>query len=296
MNKRFESDSPAPGVAPGQIMRRHALPVRVTHWIHFASLVILLMSGLAIFNGWPALYWGIATRFVHPLLAMFAMRLPDGREVGMTWVLGHQFVTTGWFGLFPASGGQAVARGFPAWATLPGPLDLARARRWHFFFAWIFVINGAVYALYAVGSGHLRRDLIPSGREFREIGASIRDHALLRFPKGSAARKYNVLQKLSYLIVMFGMAPLMVASGLSMSPWIDAGFPWLVEIFGGRQSARTIHFIVAFLLLAFVLIHVLMVLASGVFNNLRGMITGRYRIATLTEERSRERDEPTRSD
>ncbi|MGH7071914.1 MAG: cytochrome b/b6 domain-containing protein [Acetobacteraceae bacterium] len=274
-----------------QNFHRHSLPVRLAHWTNFVCLVVLLMSGLAIFNGWPALYWGIRTHFVHPLLAFFAMRMPSGQVVGITWLFGHSFVTTGWFGL-SESGGRTVVRGFPYWATLPGPLDLALARRWHFFFAWIFVINGALYAAYALASGHLWRDLIPSWWELGGIGRSAWEHARLRFPAGEEARHYNVLQKLSYLAVMFGMAPLMVATGLAMSPWMDAAFPWLVEIFGGRQSARTIHFITAFALLAFVLMHILMVLVSGAGNNMRAMITGRYRIeepATAEENGKNER-------
>jgi thiosulfate reductase cytochrome b subunit len=171
-----------------------------------------------------------------------------------------------------------MVRGFPAWATIPGPLWLAMARRWHFFFAWIFVVNGLVYAAYALFSRHLWRDLTPSWEQLRHTGRSIWDHARLRFPRGEEARHYNVLQKLSYLIVVFGLGPLMVATGLTMSPWIDAAFPQLLDIFGGRQSARTIHFVTAFALVSFVVIHVLMVLLSGAWNNMRSMITGRYRI------------------
>lgn len=242
------------------------------------------MSGLAIFNGWPALYWGIRTHFAHPLLAFYTERNAAGQAVGMTWLFGHQFVTTGWFGLSAGADGQMVVRGFPAWATLPGPLNLALARHWHFFFAWIFVINGVIYAVYTFASRHFWRDLAPSWQELGGIGRSVLDHARLRFPKGNTARHYNVLQKLSYIIVIFGMGPLMVATGLAMSPWLDAAYPWLTAIFGGRQSARTIHFVIAFALLAFILIHVAMVLASGPLNNVRSMVTGRYRIANSDEE------------
>ncbi|MGH7057890.1 MAG: cytochrome b/b6 domain-containing protein [Acetobacteraceae bacterium] len=276
---------------PLRSIRRHALPVRVTHWINLACIIILLMSGLAIFNGWPALYWGIRTHFAHPLLAFYALKAPSGHEVGMTWILGHQFDTTGWFGLSAGAGGHPVVRGFPAWATLPGPLDLALARRWHFFFAWIFVINGVVYGAYALASRHFRRDLAPTWRDLRRIGRSVLDHARLRFPKGADARRYNVLQKLSYIVVAFGMGPLMVATGLSMSPWLDAALPWLPAVFGGRQSARTIHFATAFALLAFILIHVIMVLASGPLNNVRSMITGRYRIKAWDEKNEQTTDD-----
>jgi thiosulfate reductase cytochrome b subunit len=238
-------------------------------------MVILLMSGLMIFNGWPALYWGQRTHFEDPLLAMYALRSPGGPPEGYTYVLGDTFVTTEWFGMSRGLDGQQEVRGFPAWATIPGSLSLALGRRWHFFFAWVFVINGAIYAAWTLFSGHLRRDLLPSRQQMRHIGGSIRDHILLRFPK---SEHYNVLQKLSYLIAAFVMGPLMVATGLAMSPWMDAAWPWLLDIFGGRQSARTIHFITAFASLAFVLVHVLMVLLSGPVNHMRAIISGWYQI------------------
>ncbi|MEO8715365.1 MAG: cytochrome b/b6 domain-containing protein, partial [Acetobacteraceae bacterium] len=197
----------------------------------------------------------------------------NDRMAGFTTILGHSFDTTGVLGQ-----SDGMERGFPAWATLPGPQWLAMGRRWHFFFAWIFVVNGVLYAAYAVASRHLWRDLLPSRHDLGHIGRSVWDHARLRFPKGEAARRYNVLQKLSYLIVVFGLGPLMVLAGMTMSPWLDASFPWLLDLFGGRQSARTIHFITAFVFLAFVIVHLSMVLLSGVWNNTRSMITGRYAI------------------
>lgn len=241
-------------------------------------MVIMLMSGLAIFNGWPALYWGIRTHFDHPLLALYAIPASNGQEQGITDILGRKFVTTGWLGLSRGANGEQVVRGFPAWATIPGPLWLAMARRWHFFFAWVFVVNGTIYAAYALFSRHLWRDLVPSRRQLRHLGGSVRDHLLLRFPKGEDARQYNVLQKLSYLVVAFVMGPLMIATGLTMSPWMDAAWPQLLDLFGGRQSARTIHFVTAFLFIGFVLVHMLMVLLSGPLNGMRSMITGWYRI------------------
>ncbi|HEX5327343.1 MAG TPA: cytochrome b/b6 domain-containing protein [Acetobacteraceae bacterium] len=274
-----------------RMMYRHGLAVRLTHWINFACMVILLMSGLAIFNGWPALYWGIRTQFDRPLLALYAIPGPAGQQVGVTRILGHQFVTTGWLGLSPGIDGKLTVRGFPAWATIPGPLWLAMARRWHFFFAWIFVLNGLAYAAYSLLSRHLWRDLAPSRRQLRQIGRAVLQHARLHFPQGEEARHYNVLQKLSYLVVVFGMGPLMVATGLAMSPWIDAAWPQLLDVFGGRQSARTIHFVTAFAFVAFVLIHVAMVVLSGAWNNMRSMITGRYRIQEPAGS-----DEPTAGD
>ena len=149
-------------------------------------------------------------------------------------------------------------------------------RRWHLFFAWLFVVNGAGYALLAISGSHLRRDLAPSRQDLQQIGFSIRQHVRLRFAKGAEAKRYNVLQKLTYLAVLCLLCPLIVLAGLAMSPQLDAGYPWLLWLFDGRQSARTIHFVCAFALLAFVVIHLLMVLVSGVWNNIRSMITGWY--------------------
>ncbi len=174
--------------------------------------------------------------------------------------------------------GSLTARGFPAWLTLPSYQDLATGRRWHFFFAWLFVINGLIYIAYGFIARHFHRDLLPRRGELAasHLVQEVADHARLRFPKGEKARHYNALQKLTYLLVIFLLLPLMIATGLTMSPGFNAFAPWLLDLFGGRQSARTLHFITASALIAFVVIHIVMVLVSGVLNNMRSMITGRY--------------------
>jgi thiosulfate reductase cytochrome b subunit len=171
-------------------------------------------------------------------------------------------------------------RGFPAWATLPAERDLAMGRRWHFFFAWILVLNGLLYAVNLIAQRHIR-DLWPTIDDLRALPRTIRDHALLRFPKGEEALRYNALQKLAYLSVVIAF-PILVLAGLTMSPAMDSAFPWLVPLFHGRQSARTIHFLLAAFLVAFVVVHLVMVLVSGVLNNMRSMITGRYRVPEET--------------
>jgi thiosulfate reductase cytochrome b subunit len=256
---------------------RHTLPIRLTHWINAFVLIILLMSGLQIFNAHPALYWGNKSAFARPLLFMGAVRGSSGQMKGITEILGHKFDTTGVLGASKVEG-QMTPRGFPAWATIPSLQWLAMGRRWHFFFAWIFVANGLIYVLYSLLSRHFSRDLLPSGRDLKSLGRTAWNHLLFRFPKGEEAKHYNVLQRITYLIVMFGLLPLAVLTGLAMSPWIDAAFPWLPASFDGRQSARTIHFITAFSLVIFFLIHVFIVIVSGAWNNLRSMITGRYDI------------------
>lgn len=259
-------------------IKRHSPLVRITHWVNVACLLVLLMSGLQIFNAHPALYWGQASDFQRPVLAMDAVAGENGALRGRTRLFGAEFDSTGLLGLSAGPQGGEQVRGFPAWATLPGPQWLAMGRRWHFFFAWVLVINGLVYLAGGFLSGHLRRDLLPERRQWRTIAHAISEHLRLRFPKGEAARHYNILQKLAYLAVIFVVLPLTVAAGLAMSPHLDSVAPVLLDLLGGRQSARTIHFLGAAALVAFVLVHVIMVLLSGVWNNLRAMITGRYAI------------------
>jgi thiosulfate reductase cytochrome b subunit len=165
---------------------------------------------------------------------------------------------------------------FPSWMTIPGAYSLADARAWHFFFAWLFIINGLLYVLYAAISGHLKRDLAPDTQDLRGIGASIRDHLRFKHPSGEAAKRYNVLQKIAYLVVIFILLPLIILMGMAMSPMLDTVITGWVDWFGGRQSARSIHFIVAWLLIAFVLIHVFEVIVSGLWNHLRSMINGYF--------------------
>jgi thiosulfate reductase cytochrome b subunit len=303
---------------------RHALTTRVTHWINAFCLLVLLLSGLQIFNAHPALYFGMKSDFEAPSLEMKATtaeNIASGAALrsaqslvrratanakkqseeegedddepayrGVVVAFGRIFDTTGWFGYAYGPDGQLAPRGFPSSVTLPGARDLATARRWHFTFAWLLALNGVVYLAFAFATGHIRRDLWASGREWRDIPHAIWEHVRLRFPEGNEARRYNVLQKLAYLSVLFIVIPVMVLTGMTMSPGLDARFPFLAPLFGGRQTARTIHFILAFGLVAFAFIHVAMVILSGFANNMRSMITGRYVIAS----KKREVHEPTR--
>lgn len=266
--------SPAPRKT---LVFRHSIWVRLTHWIWVVCLTLLLMSGLQIFNAYPALNFGQATTFNQGVLIIGT---DDTGTRGVTTILGHDFDTTGVLGLSASPSGPAP-RAFPSWATLPGVQDLATGRRWHFLLAWILVINGFAYLLYGFSSRHIPRDILPAAREFKLIPRDILDHLKLRFHHGGTGQRYNVLQKISYVLVLFVILPILVLAGIEMSPGLDAAFPWLRGIFGGRQSARTIHFLMAALLVLFVIVHVAMVLLSGAVNNLRGMITGRV---TIKEE------------
>jgi thiosulfate reductase cytochrome b subunit len=264
-----------------EVIYRHSVAVRLTHWINVLCLTLLLLSGLQLFNFHPALYWGnYGYRGVPTVLSISGEVDQETRQpVGTTQIGDYSFDTTGILGVSYDSNGQAHGGAFPRWATLG--TDLAVTRDWHFLMAWLFVINGTIYLLFGVFSGHFRRDLAPSAGELRprHVLRDIWNHLRLRRARGEAAKRYNLLQKLAYLLVIFLLLPVMVLSGLTMSPAATAAFPFLFDLFAGRQSARTIHFIAANLLLLFVLVHVLQVALFGAYNLMRSMITGRYAIA-----------------
>jgi thiosulfate reductase cytochrome b subunit len=274
--------NPAPSTRPRrQVVYRHALLTRVTHWINLLCVAVLLMSGLQIFNAHPALYWGHFGADSDPsLFEIGSNEASDGRLTGFARIGSVTVPTTGVLGSSRNPDGEIVERGFPRWATLPGFRDLHLGRRWHFFFAWLFVANLLVYYMGGLASGHLRRNLLPSREQLRPriILHDILDHLRLRFPRGEAALHYNLLQKFAYLSVIGVLLPVMILSGLTMSPGMDAILPWLVDLFGGRQSARTIHFIAACLVVLFIFVHVAMVLLAGPINELRSMITGKFAI------------------
>lgn len=270
------------GKPPGMARAyRHSLVVRLTHWVNVLCLAILLMSGLQIFNPHPALYWGEDSDFDAPVASIGAARTASGRAVGVTTLFGAAFETTGVLGRSEVEG-RPTSRAFPAWLTIPSYQDLATGRVWHFFFAWVLVLNGAVYTTFALASGHVKRDLWPRRELWRTTGSTLLDHLRLRFHQ---EREYNVLQRLSYLVVVFVLLPLMILAGLAMSPAVNAIAPWMLDLFGGRQSARTAHFVLALVLVIFVVVHLAMVALSGARANLTAMITGRF--PPLKKERER---------
>jgi thiosulfate reductase cytochrome b subunit len=221
---------------------RHPPLVRITHWINVAAVVVLIMSGLNILAAHPHLYWGLDSRFDAPWLSFDHI---------------------------------------PRWAMIPPARNLAEARDWHFFFAWLFVLNGLIYLAWILWTGRLRRRIWPTRADLARLGPSIVEHARLRFPKDEAARAYNVLQKLAYLAMILIVLPMMLVTGLSMSPGFNAIGGILLELMGGRQSARTLHFISAALIVGFIVVHVGLVIWTGLFNNLRAMITGWFILEPL---------------
>ncbi|MBT2186766.1 cytochrome b/b6 domain-containing protein [Sphingobium nicotianae] len=238
--------------APTSLVKRHRLSTRLWHWTNALCLYVLFTSGLGIFNAHPRLYWGhYGANFDKPWLEL--------SRFGARW-------------------------------TLPGHYDLAFSRHWHLAFALLFAFALLAYMLWSLVNRHIARDLAFRKGELKpaHVWHDIKAHARLRFPTGEAALRYNVLQKASYIGVIFVALPLIILTGLTMSPGMDAAWPWLVDLFGGRQSARSIHFITAWALVAFFLVHILMVVLAGPVNELRSMITGWYRLPPERREPERE--------
>ncbi|HEV8726156.1 MAG TPA: cytochrome b/b6 domain-containing protein [Candidatus Binatia bacterium] len=252
---------------------RHNRVTRFTHWINAVALMILFMSGLMIFNAHPHLYWGSTS---EPEKAFFSVGATneDGDLRGYVRFYGRQLDTTGFLGVQQGALGPAP-RAFPSWLTVPGYYSLASGRRWHFFFGWLFALNGLLYVVYNVVIGHMRKFFFTFD-DAKKIPAMIAYYLHLR--KNSPQEgEYNPLQKMAYTSVFVVLTPLVLLSGMAMSPQLDVAFNWLPAAFGGRQSARAIHFILAFGFLSFTFGHVFMVLTQGFINNMRSMITGWYR-------------------
>lgn len=265
----------------GQLIYRQSIFTRITHWVWAIALFFLLLTGLQIFNAHPSLYIGEESGFGYDnaVLEIYAVNREGGPR-GQTKVFGQTFDTTGVLGM---SGPQTNPsfRGFPAWATIPSYQDLATGRIVHFFFAWVLVGALAIWLIASLANGHLWRDVILKPRDIRDLPRDILDHLRFRFHH---RRSYSPLQKAAYFGVFFILFPLIIFTGLTMSPGMDAAWPWLLDIFGGRQTARTLHFLAMALLTLFFVVHVIMVVLAGPFNELRSMITGRYRLSPETAE------------
>ena len=212
------------------------LLTRIWHWLNALCVIVLFMSGLGISNAHRYLYWGDA-----------------GSQPSEAWT--------------------AVIR-FPDWATLPQRYDLAESRDWHVLFSWPFAVGLLVFWIAMLIGGHFWRDLRTRQEEWKPaaIWADVVKHAKLDFTHVGA--KYSFLQKLTYGIVLGVLLPVMVFTGLAISPGFEPAAPWLVDMFGGRQSARSIHFLAAWALFAFFVVHILLVLLSGPAKQMRDMITG----------------------
>jgi thiosulfate reductase cytochrome b subunit len=256
------------------VAKRHRLSTRIWHWLNACVATILLMSGLMIFNAHPQLYWGdFGSREDYAWL-----QIDDTRTTGFLRIGNASFETTGVLGLSLDAKDNVRRVAFPGWATIPTGYDLAAARRWHFAFAWIFALGLTAFMFISLVNGHIRKDLHVRRAEWspRAFWNDIKNHARLRFGDDNDSSHYNIMQKFSYIGVIFLLLPLLILTGITMSPAMNAAWPWLLDIFGGRQSARSLHFIAAALLTLFVVVHLIMVLLSGPINGIWSMITGRH--------------------
>jgi thiosulfate reductase cytochrome b subunit len=235
----------ASSVPTKSVPARHSALVRVTHWITTICFLALLVTGVEIVISHPRFYWGEAGNIFTPPL--FKLPIPASRSS----------VPTGYGFVLPDQNG---------WS-----------RYLHFQAAWVAVLTGLLYVISSWFTGHFRKDLLPvkSDRSWRAFSVAVADH--LRFKRSSEqeAWSYNLLQRLTYLIVIFVLFPLVIWTGLAMSPAIASVFPATVSVLGGQQSARTIHFFVSVFLVLFLLVHIIMICLAGLNNRMRSMITGR---------------------
>jgi len=229
-------------IAPGTSILRHALATRIWHWINAVAVIVLLGSGLGISNAHPRLYWG---RY--------------GANFDHAW---------------------AQLPRFPAWITIPANYNLAISRRWHLLFALVFAFGLLGYMIVSLINRHFARKLALRRADVSpaHLAADVRDHLNLRFHDADDPGAYNSLQKWSYILVIFLALPLMILTGLALSPGMDAAWPWLLDLFGGRQSARSIHFVTSALIGGFVVLHLTLVILAGAGNELRSMITGKWKV------------------
>ncbi len=234
----------ASAVATTTATSRHSTLVRVTHWITTLCFFALLVSGFEIVISHPRFYWGETGNVLTKPL--FQLPIPSSRHL----------VQTGYGYVLPDQNG---------WS-----------RYLHFQTAWVAVLTGLLYVISMLFTGHLRKDLLPdkSDLSWRSFSSTIAGHLRFAKPSEEEAWSYNLLQRLSYLSVIFVLFPLVIWTGLAMSPAFVSAFPATVNVLGGQQSARTLHFFVSLALLLFLLVHVVMICVAGFKSRMRAMITG----------------------
>jgi thiosulfate reductase cytochrome b subunit len=239
--------APASGsvVPAATVTSRHSVVVRVTHWLTTLCFLALLVSGVEILISHPRFYWGETGNVLTPPL--FKLPIPASRAT----------VSTGYGYVLPDQNG---------WS-----------RYLHFQAAWVVVLTGLLYIIFGLLKGHFRQNLLPARADlsWQALSIAIAKHLRFRLTSEAGAWSYNVLQRLTYLFVIFVLFPLVIWTGLAMSPAIASAIPAAATVLGGQQSARTIHFFVSVFLLLFVLVHIIMVCLAGFRNRMRAMITGR---------------------
>jgi Ni/Fe-hydrogenase b-type cytochrome subunit len=238
----FPEPSLEPPVPAPMVIARHRLATRLWHWTNAVTIFIMIGSGLMILNAHPRLYWG-----------------QYGANPDHPWL-----ITPHW----------------PGWITIPSHYDLAFARRWHLLFALVLGFGLLGFMIASLINRHFQRDLRVRAKEVapRHLWFDVKEHLAFRFHDAADPGAYNTLQKLAYVAAIFVLIPLMIGTGLTMSPGMDAAWPWLLALFGGRQSARSIHFICAALIVGFVIVHLALVILAGPINEVRSMVTGKWRV------------------
>jgi len=259
-------------MAARPVVYRHSVSTRLTHWVFFIAFLALIASGLQIFNAAPYLDAADKSNPARRVLSIDAT--PD--HAGKTTLFGRTFSTTGFLGYTDDGMGGRAERAFPAWLTIPSYQALADGRRWHLFFAWIMVFCGAVYLVSGLLRGDLRELILRPSDLPKILPMQLYYLRLRREPPEHG--KYNPLQKTAYTLVLFVFSPLIILTGLALSPSFDATFHPITVLFGGRQFARLWHFVIMLLLIGFFATHIMLVATTGVFNHVRSMITGRYRL------------------
>lgn len=263
--------------APDSILR-FPLSTRVLHWTAAMAIFVLLWSGLWIFNIHPRLYWGDYGYFGSPAVAELAADTSTDPPQMAINIGNVSLDVTGVIG-------RVNRQPFVRLMNYPQGFDFGGNRALHFTAAWVLVIAWLYYVSHLIGSGRLKNNWLPRAGEMspRHIGRDILNHLKLRRPRGEAALQYNILQKLSYLLLMFVLLPLVFLTGLTMSNSITTAWPFLFDLFGGRQSARTLHFLFATLMLLFILVHLFQLIVVGFINHVRGMITGKLKLKAEAE-------------
>ncbi|MEQ8314772.1 MAG: cytochrome b/b6 domain-containing protein [Gammaproteobacteria bacterium] len=271
-----QHDTTSPSAAPGQqgSYLRFPLATRVLHWVAAISVFVLLWSGMMVFNIHPRLYWGEVGYFGAPAVAELVGDTATEPPQIQLRVGSLSMDVTGIMGRINR---QPYIRIF----GYPEGFAFGENRALHFTAAWALVLAWLYYLYHLIDSGRLRDVWLPRKHELRpgHIGRDIVNHLKFRRAKGEAVKQYNILQKLSYLGVMFVLMPLIILTGLTMSNSVTTAWPFLFDLFGGRQSARTLHFVFMSLLMLFVLIHVVQVFVAGFVNHIRAMITGRLKLS-----------------
>ena len=252
---------------------RFPLSSRVLHWVSALAIFTLLWSGFWIFNIHPRLYWGEVGHFGSPAVAEIVADTSTEPAQMAIRIGSFSLDVTGFLGRVNR---QPYVRVF----NFPEGFQFGSTRALHFTAAWVLVLTWLVYVYHLISSGRLRNKWLPSKRELTpgNLVRDVVDHLKLHRARREASRHYNTLQKLSYLLVMFVLLPLVFLSGLTMSNSVTTAWPFLFDLFGGRQSARTLHFLFASLTVLFILIHIMQLFVAGFINHLRAMITGRFRI------------------